>query len=220
MSRAILPALLLLWATAAHAQRSAVAVSGSALAYQAEYLLRFEGAVQEQSGTLLGGEGALRIRRFRLLARGFTGTLAPSDQDPANPRRQVRVSEASLQFTPVRSLSFGADVAARRYVTNVGTTLWRLVGASAGLSQNLGTSALVATADIAVYPLAKVTNDAKLRVAMRAVCGLQVAPGSGRFVLQLAYRFERFDFEGLGNTPARLDQMQAIAAGIGVRLGR
>lgn len=206
-------------AAPALAQSSRVALSGVALAYQTQYRLRYAGVLHDQTGTWLGGEGALRLGPVVLRASGLVGKLS-GDTSIVNPDRTLRITTLGLGLRPASWLELGADVMARRVESGPTTLLWRLVGGHVGIALPLGLRGLTGTAVGTYYPASSVTGGAKLNVALSGELGVSYAPPRSVVVLRLAYRFERYDFAPTGTDPARLEQLRALVAGLGIRVGK
>jgi len=199
-------------------RRGVFAVSGMAFGYRAEHRMRYLGAVHEQSGNWLGGEGTIRLGPITLRASGLTGKLS-GDTSVTNPDRTVRVSSGSLGVRPAGWLEFGADVGARRVETSASTVVTRLVGGHVGLAVPLGLDGLAGTASATYYPVTDVTGDEKLSLALAGEMGFLYTPPRGGVMIGLAYRFERYDYSAGALGPARLEQQRSVVARVGLKLG-
>jgi hypothetical protein len=201
------------------AQTGGPKLSGAAVGYRVEQRMRHLGTIYEQSGTWFGAEAQARIGAVTLRVSGLTGTLT-GDTSVTNPDRDVRVSAISLGIRPAMWLEVGADVAARRVASPASTVITRLLGAHVGLAVALGVDGLSGNATVVYYPAADVTGDESLALAASGELGFSYAPPHVPIMLRLAYRFERYDFSGSTLGPARLEQVRAVVAGLGIRLRR
>jgi hypothetical protein len=198
---------------------SAQSLSGTGLAYNVQHRVLYQGVVGERTGLWFGGEGAVQAGPIRVGVAGLLGSLG-GDTSRANPEATVRATSLTLHFAVAPGVLVGAEVEARRFEADVGTTAWRLIGANARLAAPLGVPGLVATADASYFASASVVGGQEtITPAFRATLGAGYqARGALRF--QVGYRFERFDFEPGGTGPARKEQFRGVLAGIGLRLGR
>ena len=216
---ALFAAALFSVATPSRAQTGGSRVSAAGVAYRVEQRMRYMGTIHEQSGTWFGGEGQARLGSVTLRVSGVTGKLA-GDTSVTNPDRDVRVSSISLGIRPTVWLEVGADVAARRVASPATTVVTRLFGGHLALALPLGLDGLSGNATIVYYPATDVTGDEKLTLAASSELGFSYAFPRGAIVVRLAYRVERYDFSGSALGPARLEQVRAVVAGFGMRLGR
>lgn len=216
---ALFAAALLPVATPSRAQTGGPSVAAAGVAYRVEQRMRYLGTIHEQSGTWFGGEGQARLGSVTLRVSGVTGKLA-GDTSVTNPDRDVRVSAISLSIRPISWLEVGADVAARRVSSPAAAVVTRLFGGHFALALPLGVDGLSGNATAVYYPAAAVTGDEKLALAASSELGFSYAPPRSAIVLRLAYRVERYDFSGSALGPARLEQVRAVVAGLGMRLGR
>lgn len=211
MTRA--PLLLLVLAclpSVAAAQR----FSASAGVYNVQHRLLYADSVREQTGMWLGVEGSARLGRFEIRGAGMFGSLS-GDSDAVNPERRVRVSTLSARFAPSPVFAVGIDAEAKRFETDLGVTVWRLVGPSARLTPPLGGTGLIGLAEVSYFALAQVIGGASMGPAMRTTFGLQYQAPRGPLSVAIAYRMERFDFEEA--TGGRLEQLRGATAAIGFR---
>jgi len=206
-------------ATPSRAQTGGPSVSAAGVAYRVEQRMRYLGTIHEQSGTWFGGEGQARFGAVTLRVSGVTGKLA-GDTSVTNPDRDVRVSAISLGIRPTAWLEVGADVAARRVSSPAATVVARLFGGHLALALPLGVDGLSGNATIVYYPATGVTGVEKLTLAASSELGFSYEPPRRAIVLRLAYRVERYDFSESALGPARLEQVRAVVAGFGMRLGR
>jgi len=212
-------AALLSVAMPGRAQTGGPSISAAGVTYLVEQRMRYVGTIHEQSGTWFGGEAQARLGRVTLRVSGVMGKLT-GDTSVTNPDRDVRVSSISLGIRPALWLEVGADVAARRVASPASTVVTRLFGGHVALALALGVDGLSGNATAVYYPATDVTGDERLALAAYSELGLSYAPPRGAIVLRLAYRVERYDFSGSALGPARLEQVKAVVAGLGMRLGR
>jgi hypothetical protein len=209
------------WPTVAFGQAGVVNAMG--LGYQVQYHVRYAGEVEEQTGMLAGGQGWLRLGVIEIGGQGLVGQLV-GGSDTTIPDRTVRFSTAWVNLRLGNGASTGMVFEARRYETALGTSVWRLLGGRALFSSSLGPPGFAGVVDVTYFFAVKAPGLAAPAVALRGEVGVVFAPGNGPIVLQLTYRFERFDFResGIGTdaTAARLEQGRGLVAGLGLRLGR
>ncbi len=201
------------------AQDTGVGLAGTVLTQSVQYRLRYVGSVHDQSGTWLGGEGAARFGPVLVRVSLTKGDLS-GDTSAINPDRTLRVTNLSLSIRPVVWVEVGADAMARRVESSASTIIWRLLGGHFGIALPLGLEGLSGTATGTYYAWRSVTGGEVLNLAATGDLGVAYAPRGGVIILRVAYRFERYDFDGLGGDPPRLEQSRSLVAGIGVRLGK
>lgn len=206
------------WPTTSLGQAGVVNAMG--LGYQVQYHVRYSGEVEEQTGTLAGGEGSLRLGVIEIGGQGLVGQLV-GGSGTTIPDRTVRFSSAWVSLRLWNAASIGGVFEARRYETMMGASVWHLLGGRARLSPTLGPPGLAGVVDVAYFVWVNAPGLAVPTVALRGEVGVAFAPGNGPIVLQVAYRFERFDFRESGfGSAARLEQGRGLVAGLGLRLGR
>jgi hypothetical protein len=192
-----------------------IELSGSAFMVQNNLL--FTNARAEQTGQFVAAEGALRISKLRVGLASAMGSLA-GDDDALNPDRSGRSTTitALIQATPWMGL--GAAAEAKRFDSDAGITVWRLIGGNVRLTPMVIPNTLEALADVSVWPSATILNGPTMGLALRSVVGATyfVKHNVG---IRLAYRFERFDFEDQGGAP-RLEQYRGATLGAVYRLSR
>lgn len=220
MRAAAWAALFSIVAAEARAQVIPGGLSASGAAYNSRLVIRYEGAVAEQTGTLVGGAGSLRVGPIALTVGGFTGKLTSAEPSAVNPDRSVRATTVALYLAPEPVFAVGAEVEARRYETTAGVAWERLVGGSASLALPLGPAGLRGGVQLDYLPVASVSGADSLDRAIRGTFGLAYAPPRVPIVFSVAYRLERYDFKASGSQPARLEQLDGIVIGAGLRLGR
>jgi hypothetical protein len=219
---AIALTLALASAGTAAAQQPRLEVSAIGLGFRSTYRIRFGSDLEEQSGFWYGGQGSLRIGPVALGGRGLLGTLdtsGASSYGSGAGERKVRLSAVWVRFTPRRWLALGPEAEARRYESNLSNIVVRLVGGTLQLAPDFG-SGLAGIAEIAYFPSTKISSTDKLKLVVRGEFGFRYAPPWGPLVLQVVYRFERYDFEETSQAPPRLEQLSGVLAGVGVRFAR
>jgi hypothetical protein len=182
--------------------------------------LRFASSVSEQTGQWLGADGALRFGSLRVGASGSIGSLAGT-ADGVVPDRTGRTTALTVQYAPNSWLAAGASLEAKRFDSDLGSTVWRLIGANVQLTPSLG-GPVQGLAEVTLWPMASVINGASISLALRSTFGATYWFSGGRFGARLAYRFERFDFEGQGGAAGeeRLEQFRGATIGAVYRLNR
>ena len=203
--------------SAAATPLAAQSIEASASAFMVQNNLLFTNARAEQTGQFVAAEGALRISRLRLALASSIGSLA-GDDDALNPDRSGRSTTitALVQATPW--LGVGAAAEAKRFDSDAGINVWRLIGGNVRLTPMVVPNTLEALADISVWPSATILDGPTMGLALRSVVGATylVTQNIG---VRLAYRFERFDFEEQGGAP-RLEQYRGATLGAVYRLSR
>jgi hypothetical protein len=194
-------------------------LAGRGTVYNVEYHVLYQGTVQRQRGTWVGGSGAVRVGPVSLTISGLTGTLSGGDAS-VSPSQSVRVSAVHLGLRPASWIELGAEGEARHFETAVATRTWRLVGPTLRLTPAMGAAGLAATAQLSYFPSAAASGDQKIELALRGSVGLSFAPSTFPLLAEVAYRFERFDFSASENVPVRLEEFRGVVASLGIRLGR
>lgn len=195
----------------------AQSVEGVVGGYMVQSHVLFTNARMEQTGQWLGGEGTLRVGRGRVTLAGAIGSLN-GDDDALHPDRKGRSTALIGGIQALPWLALGAGAEARRFDTDVGVTIWRLVGANVRITPALA-SALEGLVDVTWWPSATAIEGDKISLALRTIIGADYRVANGPVRIRLAYRFERFDFEEQSGS-ARLEQFRGATLGAVVRLGR
>ena len=197
---------------------TAQSLEGSASTFTVQNHMRFANATMEQTGQWFGADGAVRFGRLRAGVGVAMGLLGGSEADEAlNPSRDARTTNITFHGYALPWLATGISAEARHFDTEFGPTVWRLIGANVQAAPSLG-GALEGLADISYWPAATVINGQSMSMAFRAVLGATYRVKTTPVYVRLAYRFERFDFEAQGSTPARLEQFRGAMLGAVVRL--
>jgi hypothetical protein len=194
-------------------------IAGDAGAFNIQRRLSYQGAVYEQTGVAVGAAGAARLGPVALRVSGLFGTLK-GDGSALNPDAKFRTTAVRLEVAVQSWLALGAVAEARRFEANAGVTTWKLLGGAARLEPGLGLSGLRGLADVAVLPSASVAGGPKAKTALQATMGVSYQPVGSPFEVRLGYRFERYDFDASGSSPARNEQFRGVVAEAGLRLGR
>jgi len=204
-------------ASAVPAVVSAQHVSGWGGGFNVLRRVVYQGATYEQTGAMVGGGGEAGVGPLVVVVEGVTGTLK-SESGTAT-ESKIRSTSAALLLAPVPWLRFGGRAETRVFESSAGETGWRLIGANARFAPSFG-SGFSAFADGTYFVNRTTSAGAPIEMAVEAVVGARYE-SRGPILVQVGYRFERFDFEvtGPGSDP-RLEQYQGITAAIGVRLGR
>jgi hypothetical protein len=221
--RALLVASL---ALAAPQLGRAQSLGGGVLAYRVEHRVLIQGSVLEQTGLWVGLEGSARWGPLRVGLAGLMGSLSAGEADSARPTRDARATTVSAVRRLADWAEAGLEVEARRFGSDAGTVVWRLAGLTARATPAMGLRGLEGLLEVSSFPLAGVSGaDYSVKLALRGMVGLRYAPPPGRWVLRLAYRFERFEFEPSGAASPgadaeRLEQFRGLVVGAGVHLAR
>ena len=188
-------------------------------AFNARRGIYYQSAVHEQTGAMVGGNGALRFGRLRIGAGGWMGTLK-GDGTATNPDVKARTTSATVQFLVVPGVLVGAQYEVRRFEADVAVTVWKLMGANVRMEPGLGIPGLRGLIDASLLPSSSVSGGPKLTMAVQATVGVVYAPPRSPLVLRLGYRVERYDVEAAGTSSARFEQFQGLVAEAGLSLGR
>ena len=216
MIRARLPlAVLALLATSV---ASAQVFEGAAGAFTVQSHTRFATGRHEQAGPWFGGDVSVQFARLRLGVSGGLGQLA-GDADSVTADRTGRFTTLSLHYAFRPWVSIGGAVEAKVFETDLGTRAWLLIGPNVRLTPMLDDGSLEGLFDLTVWPSARVVNGETMPLALRATVGATYRLAASPIGIRVAYRFERFDFEGAAAT-ARLEQFRGAMAGVVVRLAR
>ena len=213
-SIAVLIALLALRPNAAGAQR----LSGTIVGYSVQHRVLFAGEVYEQTGAWVGVGGAVRLGKVQLGVGGLFGALS-GDDPSTNPERDVRSSSLAVSYAVTPALSFGVEAEARHFETPVGASAWRLLGVRARATPAMGIAGLEGVAEVAFYPSATVIDGPTISPAFRTMIGVSYGAPRSPMLVQIGYRFERYDVEGTGGS-TRFEQFRGVTAVVGRRFGR
>jgi len=194
-------------------------IEASAMTFTVQSQVRFAGTRVEQSGQWMGGDGAIRLGFLRVGMFAALGSLNGT-ADALHPDSKGRVTSITVHMLPRSWMALGAVAEAKAFQTDVGTTVWRLLGANVRLTPALDTRTLEGLVDVSYWPSATVVGGEAMPLALRAVVGATYRIAGGPLGIRLAYRFERFDFESRGSVPARLEQFRGATLGALLRFGR
>lgn len=187
---------------------------GGTTAVLVQRRVSYLGTVDEQTGFWVGVEGSVKVRRVTIGASGFFGSLARASDALATPNLDVRVSALFVETTLSDWFDVGAVAEARRYQSDVGVNIWRLIGPQLRVTPELGLPSLAASVELTYFASASVIGGAeRLSPAIRAVVGTSWTPPRFPLLLRVNYRFERFDFGAVGTDPARLEQFSGLELG-------
>jgi hypothetical protein len=198
---------------------AAQTLSGAAEGFNVQRRIYYQGAVYQQTGLWYGAAGAVRLGPVQVGVSGLFGTLK-GDGSTQNPDVTARTTAATLLIVAAPWLALGAQVEARRFEAAAGVTTWRLIGGHVRLEPGLGLAGLRGLADASVLPASSVTGGPSLKMAVQARVGATYAPPGSLLQLRVGYRFERYDIDAVGASPARYEQYRGIIAEAGIRLGR
>jgi hypothetical protein len=206
---------LLLCARAAGSQQ----IEASAQTFAVQSHVRFSSSKMEQTGQWVGVDGAVRFGSVRVGFLTSMGSLSGSGS-PLHPDSKGRLTSIAVHGYAMPWLAVGANIEAKRFETDAGSTVWRLIGLNVRATPQLDAHALEGLLDVSYWPVASVVYGEKIPLAMRAVVGATYRFGSSPLGVRFAYRFERFDFEAQGTTPARLEQFRGATLGAVLRFSR
>ena len=193
-------------------------LTGSVLGHRVEYRMRYQGVVEEQTGTWVGGELRARLGSVVLRVGTVTGSLS-GGTGVADVTRTVRSTllEAGLQRGEWLQLLASGE--ARRFETDAGVTTWGLLGGTVRLTPELGFRGLRALVGVSLFPVRKTSSGAEMQAATRTEAGFVWAPSRNGLQVSLVYRFDRYDFAPSGASAARLEQFRGVMLGVGLSLG-
>jgi len=193
-------------------------LNGFGQAFNVERRVYYHGAVYQQTGLLYGAIGEVRLGRLQLGVSSLMGTA--SGGGAASPDMQIRTTAVSLRYAAAPWIALGVQAEARRFESDAGVTMWRLIGGNARLEPGLGIAGLRGIADVAILPASSVSGGPSLQTAMQAAIGVGFAPAGSPLDLRVVYRFERYDIAASGTSPERYEQFRGIVAQAGIRIGR
>jgi hypothetical protein len=215
VARTALCAAALLLARDAAAQT----LEASAMTYSVQSHIRFSSTRLEQTGQWVGGEAELRLGALRVGLLSAMGSLNGTG-DALHPDSKARVTNVTVHSIAAPWLSIGGVMEAKAFVTDAGTTVWRLIGGNIRATPSLDSRSLEGLLDFSYWPMASVIGGEKMPLALRAVVGATYRFGTSPLGVRFAYRFERFDFAEQGSTPARLEQFRGATLGAVLRFSR
>lgn len=213
-----LRAALVLALCACPVEAAAQAADGFGQAFNVERRVYYHGAVYQQTGLWYGAAGAVRLGHMQLEVSALMGTVAGGGA--ASPDIQVRTTAVALRYVAAPWIALGVQAEARRFESDAGVTMWRLIGGNVRLEPGLGVAGLRGIADISVLPASSVSGGPSLQTAMQAAIGVGLAPSGFPLDFRLVYRFERYDIAASGTSPERYEQFRGVVAQVGIRLGR
>jgi len=170
--------------------------------------------VERATGLLVGGAARLRLRGIALMLSGETGHLT-AVQGSGGIDRDVSQVGAVAQFTPLPWLVLESGVTLRSFGTVLARQRWTLVRAGAEARVPLSGETFWAVGRGHLLPLVSVNGLPNAATAFDAGTGL--AYRRGRFLFDLTYTLERYDFPSQGST-RRSEQLGTIALRGGVEL--
>ena len=189
----------------------------SAGPYAIQRRFQYHGEVYDQTGTAIGASGALAWGRLSLGVAGWSGTLSGQGGLP-NGDARVRTTSGSLHLALTSAIRFGVLLETRRFASDAGITVWQLKGWDVLFHPELGLPGLRGIAEVSELSSGTVRGGPKMDVAVQTTMGFSYAVRGTPIVLQLAYRFERYDLSITGASSERLEQFRGVLAEAGVRL--
>ena len=197
---------------------AAQGVGGFGQTFNVERRIYYRGSVFQQTGLWFGAAGAVRLGPVQVGLSGLMGTVTGGGS--VSPDVQIRTTAVTFHYLIAPWIALGVQAEARRFDSDAGTTMWRLIGVNARLDPGLGVAGLRGIADLSVLPASSVSGGPSLAMAVQATAGVAWAPGGGLVDLRLSYRFERYDIASAASTAARYEQYRGVNAGVGIQLGR
>lgn len=211
--------LVALGCAATQARAQGVRLEASGLAQRVQYLVRYQGVTEEQTGIWAGGEARALLGPLMLRVGTVVGTL--SGGAAASTERKVRSTTAELGVRAGEWLTVGVGALVRRFETGAGVTTWGLLGGTVRLAPELGFRGMRAVLEASAYPVRKSGSGTSIATASRAEAGVAWAPAHNPLQVRLGYRMERVDFAApSGGGTARLEQYRGVVLGLGFALGR
>jgi hypothetical protein len=198
----------------AHAQ----SIEGSLGTFAVQSHAWFASTRLEQTGQWVEADAAATLGRLRAGISTTMGSLSGS-AGAVHPDRSGRSTSLTLHGLAKPWAAIGVIAEAKRFESDAGTAVWRLIGGNLRLTPPLDSSALAGLVDISVWPASSVIGGQKMPVALRAVIGATYRIANGPVAIRMAYRFERFDFE-TDPSGARLEQFRGATIGAVLRLAR
>jgi hypothetical protein len=197
---------------------AAQSLDGFGQAFNVERRVYYHGAVYQQTGLWYGVDGVVLLGRVQLGVSALMGTVAGGGA--ADPDIQIRTTAVTLRYIAAPWIALGVQAEARRFESDVGVTMWRLIGGNVRLEPGLGVAGLRGIADISVLPASSVSGGPSLQTAMQAAIGVGLAPSGSPLDFRVVYRFERYDIAASDASPERYEQFRGVVAQVGIRLGR
>lgn len=193
-------------------------VSGFGQAFNVERRVYYHGAVYQQTGLWYGAIGAVRLGRVQLGVSALMGTATGGGA--ASPDIQIRTTAVTLHYVTAPWIALGVQAEARRFESDAGVTMWRLIGGNIRLEPGLGVVGLRGIADLSVLPASSVSGGPSLQMAVQAAIGAGFALAGSPLDFRVVYRFERYDIAASGASPERYEQFRGVVVQAGIRLGR
>jgi hypothetical protein len=146
------------------------------------------------------------------------GSLSGGPED-LRPDTRGRLSALTADARVMPWLGLGLTAEAKRFQSDAGINVWRLIGGTIHLVPVASPGGFETYAEVTYWPSASFINGPAMSMAMRATLGGVYMPNNRRVGLRIAYRFERFDFEGEGDD-LRLEQFRGAMIGAVLRMSR
>lgn len=195
---------------------SSQSIEASATTFAVQDHVWFAKTRAEQTGQWVAGEGAISFRMLRVGMNAAFGSL--SGGDALHPDRKGRATALTLHMVVKPWVAVGGVAEAKRFDSDLGPTVWRLLGANVRLTPSLDSKSLEGLVDVSYWPMATVIGGQKMSLAFRAVVGATYRVADGPVRVRLAYRFERFDFDTQGGGD-RLEQFRGATIGALLAIG-
>ena len=212
-----LRAALVLALCASPVGAAAQPVSGVGQAFNVQRRVYYRGTVYQQTGLWYGAAGAVRLGRMQVGLSALMGTVTGGGT--ASPDIQIRTTAVALHYLLAPWVALGVQAEARRFESDAGVTMWRLIGVNAHGEPGFGVAGLRGVADLSVLPASSVSGGPSLATAVQATVGAAFAPGGSPVEFRVVYRFERYDIAASGASPERYEQFRGVVAQVGIHLG-
>ncbi len=207
---------LALVAPAGGAVRAQLRITGSAEASQVEHRVNAGFGVEQSSGTIFGGHGALGFGpRLEIGVRASSGTLT-ADSVGADDLDFARGGVYAAVFA-VPWLALRAEVGVHTLSTPVAVQRWTTGRMGAEARAPMLDGRFHAIGRLELFPLISVSGIEKPNRAFGAAAGVQWS--AGPVSAQLLYALERYDFPQSGGVERR-EQLSFLTGRLSVRVGR
>lgn len=144
-------------------------------------------------GLWVGGAVGARYQRFTLEATGLRGRLPPITPNAVDERDAGQVAVV-FGFEPRPGLGVEATYTARAFRGATGYQRWNTIGVGGRVALELGDPSLHAYGRVAYLPVVEIRGKAPARLGLAAEIGASLAVPRSRVVMDVHYRFERYDF--------------------------
>jgi hypothetical protein len=189
-----------------------VGVTGFGVVANPRGTVLYQGVRETVGGRWLGIAVEIKVQQFSIIASGLRGTLTPIESTPFE--RDGGEEGLVVRFEPRSGIGAEATYTARVFSSAAGYQRWNMMGLGAWLTTALGDPALQAYVRGTYLPAVSVSGQPSPSIALGAEVGATASLRRAPVVLQVMYRFERFDF------PGRFEQFERIALAVGYQFRR